>query len=193
MSKETTSKQQIRREIEAQRGVLDAQWLVAASMQVVENLLSLEIFLSSKTVALYMAIAGEVNLDSLFQKCRELGKRTCIPVFNAKEKLYEMAEITPETECFTGHYGIREPLSPALFPMDKVDLVIVPGVAFDRKGGRLGRGGGYYDRLLKGFSGASAAVAFDFQVLPKIPLEQHDKPMDVLVTETGTEIMNVLQ
>ncbi len=191
MSKEITSKQQIRREIETQRKALDAQWLETASARVVETLLSMDVFQSAETVALYMAIAGEVNLDSLFQRCRELGKRTCIPVFNTKEKLYEMAEITLETECFTGHYGIREPLSPALFPMDNIDLVVVPGVAFDRKGNRLGRGGGYYDRLLEGFSGASSAVAFDFQVLPAIPLEQHDKPVDVLVTET--EIMNVLQ
>ncbi|MCK5675811.1 MAG: 5-formyltetrahydrofolate cyclo-ligase [Verrucomicrobia bacterium] len=191
MSKEITSKQQIRREIETQRKALDAQWLETASARVVETLLSMDVFQSAETVALYMAISGEVNLDSLFQKCRELGKRTCIPVFNTKEKLYEMAEITPETECLTGHYGIREPLSPCLFPMDNVDLVVVPGVAFDRKGNRLGRGGGYYDRLLEGFSGASSAVAFDFQVLPSIPLEQHDKPVDVLVTET--EIMNVLQ
>ncbi len=191
MSKEITSKQQIRREIETQRKALDAQWLETASARVVETLLSMDVFQSAETVALYMAIAGEVNLDSLFQKCRELGKRTCIPVFNTKEKLYEMAEITLETECFTGHYGIREPLSPALFPMGNIDLVVVPGVAFDRKGNRLGRGGGYYDRLLEGFSGASSAVAFDFQVLPAIPLEQHDKPVDVLVTET--EIMSVLQ
>ncbi len=191
MSKEMISKQQIRREIEAQRGVLDTQWLEAASVRIVENLQSLEVFQSSETVALYMAIAGEVNLDSLFQKCRELGKRTCIPVFNAKEKLYEMAEITPETECSTGHYGIREPLSPALIPMGNVDLVVVPGVAFDRKGNRLGRGGGYYDRLLEEFSGTSVAVTFDFQVLPTIPVEQHDKPVDILVTEM--KIMNLLQ
>jgi len=193
MTKGMRSKQDIRKQVEAKRKALDAQWLKAASARVVENLQSLEVFQSSETVALYMAIAGEVNLDSLFPKCWELGKRTCIPVFNAKTKLYEMAEITPETECFTGHYGIQEPLSPALFPMGNVDLVVVPGVAFDREGSRLGRGGGYYDRLLEGFSGASVAVAFDFQILPKIPLEQHDKPVDILVTETETEIVNVLQ
>ncbi|MEN8255570.1 MAG: 5-formyltetrahydrofolate cyclo-ligase [Verrucomicrobiota bacterium] len=191
MSKAMESKQDIRKQIKAKRKALDVQWLEAASIRVVGNLLSLEVFRSSETVALYMAIAGEVNLDPLFPKCRELGKRTCIPVFNAEKKLYEMTEIMPETECSTGHYGIREPLSPALFPMRKIDLVVVPGVAFDRKGNRLGRGGGYYDRLLEGFSGASVAVAFDFQVLPQIPLEPHDKPVDVLVSET--EIMNVLQ
>lgn len=184
------SKQQIRREIEAERKVLDAQWVEDTSARIVENLRTLEAFQSSKTIALYMALAGEVKLDTLFPTCWKLGKRTCIPVFNAKAKIYEMAEITPETECFTGHYGIREPLSPALFPMDKIDLIAVPGVAFDRKGNRLGRGGGYYDRLLEGFSGISAAVAFDFQVLSEIPAERHDKPVNALVTETG--IINVL-
>jgi len=183
------SKQQIRQEVAAKRKMLDAQWVEAASARVVENFQKLPGFESAGTIALYMAIAGEVKLDALFPKCWKLGKRTCIPVFNTEAKIYEMAEITPETPCFTGHYGIQEPFSPAVFPMEKVDFVAVPGVAFDRQGNRLGRGGGYYDRLLEGFNGVSAAVAFDFQIFPEIPVEQHDRPVDGLVTEAG--IINV--
>ena len=190
MSKGTASKQQVRREIEARRGALDSRWVEAASTRITRNLQTLEAFQSAGTIALYMAIDGEVNLDPLFPECWKSGKRTCIPVFNAAEKIYEMAEITPETDYKTGHYDIREPISPALFPMDKIDLVAVPGVAFDQKGHRLGRGGGYYDRLLAGFSGISVALAFDFQILPAVPVEQHDRPVDALVTET--EIVNVL-
>lgn len=179
-----STKQQIRREIEAQRKALDFRWLEAASARVVENFQALEAFQPSETVALYMAIAGEVALGPLFSKCWKLGKRTCIPLFNAKAKIYEMAEVSAETEYRIGHYGIREPLSPALFPLDDIDLIAVPGVAFDREGNRLGRGGGYYDRLLEGLPGVSAAVAFDFQILPHIPCETHDKPVDALATET---------
>ena len=171
--------------------MLDAQWAEAASTRIVENFQTLEAFQPSETVALYMAIAGEVELGPLFSKCWKLGKRTCIPLFNAEARIYEMAEVSAETEYRIGHYGIREPLSPALLPMGEVGLVAVPGVAFDRAGNRLGRGGGYYDRLLDGFSGVSAAVAFGFQLLPEIPCEAHDKPVDALVTET--EIVNVLR
>lgn len=183
MSKGMGSKQDIRKQIETKRQALDPRWAETASMRIVEKLLSLGAFHSADTVALYMAMAGEVNLDALFPKCRKLGKRTCIPVFNREAKIYEMAEITEETPFVTGHYGIREPLSPSIIPMQKVDLVAVPGVAFDRLGNRLGRGGGYYDRLLAGFSGTTVAVAFDFQILPAFPVESHDKPMNTLVTE----------
>ncbi len=178
------SKERIRKEIEAQRRALDFQWMEAASARIVENLQTLKAFQNSETVALYMAIGGEVELEPLFSPCWKRGNRTCIPIFNAEAKLYEIAEVSAETEYRTGHYGIREPLSPSLLPMAKIDLVAVPGVAFDRQGNRLGRGGGYYDRLLAGFSGVSAAVAFDFQILPHIPCEVHDKPVDALATET---------
>lgn len=190
MPKEKTSKQQIRRDIEARRSALAPSWVEAASTRIIRNFQTLEAFQSAGTIALYMAIGGEVNLDSLFPECWKSGKRTCIPVFNAEAKIYELAEITHDTDFKTGHYGIREPVSPALCPMDEIDLVAVPGVAFDRKGRRLGRGGGYYDRLLTGYSGVSAALAFDFQILPAIPTEPHDRPVDALVTET--KIINVL-
>ena len=95
-----------------------------------------------------------------------------------------MAEITKETLMQTAHYGIQEPISPILIPSDLINVMAVPGVAFDRRGNRLGRGGGYYDRLLNNFCGYAVAVAFDFQVLPKIPYESHDIPVNEIVTET---------
>lgn len=179
-----TSKQDIRTGITAKRKALDPQWMKAASAQVVENFQTLEAFQSAKTVALYMAIGGEVDLETLFPKCRELGKRTCIPVFNAETNLYEMAEIAADTECRTGRYGIREPIPPSLVPMNQIDLIAVPGVAFDPQGNRLGRGGGHYDRLLEGFGGYTAGVAFNFQILPRIPTDEHDQPVLSIATET---------
>ncbi len=183
------TKPELRRETEARRKALDPRWVKTASARIVETLLSMEAFQSAKTVALYMAIGGEVNLDTLSQKCWNLGKHTCVPVFSETTEIYEMAEITAETKYSTGHFGIREPVSPVLYPKNQIDLIVVPGVAFDRKGNRLGRGGGHYDRLLEGFSGVSAGVAFDFQVLPDIPAEPHDKPVDFLVTEKS--VVNV--
>jgi 5-formyltetrahydrofolate cyclo-ligase len=180
------SKRQIRNQIAAKRQALDAGWLDAASAKVVENLQTLPAFQSAKTVALYMAIGGEVRLEPLFAKCRKLGKTTAIPVFNPSTRLYEMAAITGNTRFETGNYGIQEPVAPAPIGIAEIDFMVVPGVAFDLHGNRLGRGGGYYDRLLDGFQGVSAAVAFDFQVLDHIPSDPHDIPVDFLVTETQT-------
>ena len=183
------SKERIRREIAEKRKRLEARWLEATSARVAKNLLLLEAFQSAKTVALYMGIDGEVDLDGLFPICRKLGKRTCIPVFNAETKRYEMAQIMEDTPCHTGRYGIREPISPTLVTMDEIDLIAVPGIAFDPNGNRLGRGGGYYDRLLEGFRGYAAGVAFDFQILPKIPADAHDQPVECIATET--RILNI--
>jgi 5-formyltetrahydrofolate cyclo-ligase len=190
MLKKPESKQLLRTEIAARRNALDVQWLEIASARIAENFQTLEAFRPSGMVALYKAIAGEVDLDTLFSRCWERGKRTCIPVFNLSTKIYEMAEVTAETAYSTGHHRIQEPISPALVPMESIELMAVPGVAFDRNGNRLGRGGGYYDRLLAGFSGLSAGVSFDFQLFPQIPSEPHDIPVDTIVTEFG--IINVL-
>ncbi|MDH3982024.1 MAG: 5-formyltetrahydrofolate cyclo-ligase, partial [Kiritimatiellaceae bacterium] len=79
--------------------------------------------------------------------------------------------------------GIKEPISPTLVPLDEIDLIAVPGVAFDLTRNRLGRGGGYYDRILEDFGGTSVAVAFGFQILEEIPVDPHDEPVDILITE----------
>lgn len=179
-----SSKQDIRSAITARRKALDPGWLESTSREVSNNLQTLGAFRTAKFVALYMAVGGEVNLETLFHACWKLGKRTCIPVFNTGTKLYEMAEISKDTTCRKSRYGILEPVSPTLVPVDQIDLMAVPGVAFDPSGNRLGRGGGYFDRLLEEFRGCTAAVAFDFQILPDIPVEAHDRPVQYIVTET---------
>lgn len=183
------TKQQLRKTIAAQRTALNARWLEQASTAVIENLQALDVFQEAACIALYKAIGGEVDLEALFAHCWALGKRTAVPVFNAKTRLYEMAEITAGTEYFCGNYGIQEPVQPAILPNSAIDLIAVPGVGFDRSGRRLGRGGGYYDRILENFSGAAAGICFDFQIIDLVPAEPHDIPVDYLVTET--KVLNV--
>ncbi|NNJ70746.1 MAG: 5-formyltetrahydrofolate cyclo-ligase [Kiritimatiellales bacterium] len=180
------TKQQVRNTISARRRELDPDWTKAASEQVIENLASMKPFKTARSVALYQAIAGEVQLGALFSLCRELDKKTCIPVFNPVQKIYEMSMVTASTAYRTGHHGIREPVSVHPVALEEIDMIIVPGVAFDRQGNRLGRGGGYYDRLLNGYPGFSAAVAFDFQIMDTVPVEATDIPVQALVTESKT-------
>ncbi len=180
------TKEQLRGEIGAKRKGLDPDWIAAASQRVIENLVSMESFKTAGSVALYKAIGGEVQLHSLFLLCWELGKQTCIPVFDQTRKIYEMALITAASTFKSGHYGIQEPASIQPVSLKAIDLMIVPGVAFDLKGNRLGRGGGYYDRLLNGYSGVSAAVAFDFQLVEEIPVDPTDIPVHAVITESRT-------
>ncbi|QBG47077.1 5-formyltetrahydrofolate cyclo-ligase [Verrucomicrobia bacterium S94] len=179
-----TTKHELRRQVGKKRAALDAEWLKTASASLIRQFRSLDIFKTSKTVALYKAIGGEVNLEPLFEHCWSLGKRTAIPVFNANSRVYEMAEISSSTQFRTGNYGIPEPVSPERLPLSAINLIIVPGVAFDLAGNRLGRGGGYYDRMLSVFSGSTVGVCFDFQWLETVPVDPHDQPVDFVVTET---------
>jgi 5-formyltetrahydrofolate cyclo-ligase len=179
-----TTKAQLREEIAQRRRGLDPEWSAAASARIADQLRDLDVFRDAGTVALYKATPGEVDLELLFAACRDAGKRICIPFFLEKENIYALTEITAETRFKPGRFGIEEPLCPALAAVSGIDLMIVPGVAFDPSGNRLGRGGGYYDRLLSGFSGISAAAAFDFQIYPQIPYDHHDIRVDLIATET---------
>lgn len=185
------SKQEIRRQMEARRRALDEDTLAAAGTRIIDRLCGLEVFRQAETVGLYMAAAGEVNLDPLLNVCRSAGKRTAIPLFREESRSYAMSLVSPDTPFRTGHYGIREPRTPAPCPVEQIELMVVPGVAFDRTGRRLGRGGGYYDRLLAGFPHTAAAVALDFQLLPEIPSQTHDLPVRLIVTEK--RVINVLK
>jgi len=178
------SKSRLRKQMDEQRHSLEPTWIGKTSRRITDALQGLEPFQAANSIALYKAISGEVDLERLFPVCWQTRKRTCIPVFNRQLHCYEMAGIDRSTPFKTGNYGIQEPVSPALVPIETIDLIVVPGVAFDLSGNRLGRGGGYYDRLLDGYSGITVAVAFDFQVFPEIPCDAHDIPVDYLVTET---------
>lgn len=177
------TKQELRSEIADQRKNLGFQWLETASQQLIDHFQTLEEFQTSEVIALYKALGGEVNLETLFPKCWKLGKRTCIPIFNKQMRIYEMTEINESTQFRTGHYGIREPLEMHRLNLAEIDLIAVPGVGFDLKGNRLGRGGGYYDRMLNEFTGFAVGIAFEFQLFPKIPAENHDQRVQAVLTE----------
>ena len=173
----------LRRHIARRRRRLSAAFVEAAGRRIREHLALLPPFRRAHTIALYLALPGEVNLDPLFSYCRSRGRRTCVPVFDPERRTYHFAEIFPSSPLRRGNYGIREPAGTRIVPVEEIDLVVVPAVAFDPAGNRLGRGGGYYDRLLENFSGTAVGVAFGFQLLSAVPVDLHDRPVDFIVTE----------
>ncbi|MBP5639475.1 MAG: 5-formyltetrahydrofolate cyclo-ligase [Victivallales bacterium] len=118
------------------------------------------------------------------------GNDLFLPRYNRENSSYELVKICSlESELASGHYGILEPIPsligsqpPFLAPMQRVWLV--PALAFDRSGNRLGRGAGYYDRLLEGADGVKIGVAYDCQIADAIPSGAHDVAMDYVVTES---------
>ena len=171
------TKSEIRKQITAQRP--DVQTLERLSEQIVKKFQTLELFRQAKAVGTYMPLPDEVDISPLFQT---LEKQMYIPAYDEKSGGYRLAKYTPELK--NGKFGIPEPENPVWAEADELDLILVPGVAFDRAGGRIGRGGGFYDRLLPQYSAVRAAICFDFQCLEAIPTESHDCTMDLLITES---------
>jgi len=157
------------------------------SLVILDKLFATPEFQSSKTVLFYSSFDVEVKTFEMMLKARESGKQVALPTINVEKK-----EIIPSIvedlhgDLETGPYGIQHVKEHVRYPVDprRVELVIVPGIAFDRGGYRIGRGAGFYDRFLARFGSeiSSIGLAFDFQVFEQIPHDDHDIPVTQVIT-----------
>ena len=128
----------------------------------------------------YLALNGEVETTDMINKARQIGKEICVPLCDNQEKRLRPALLQENSILEKGPYNTWQPQIKIDLPIEKLDLVIVPGLAFDKDGNRLGRGRGYYDRLLKivPHNTHSIGLAFDFQILTNLPFNQEDTPVE---------------
>ena len=135
----------------------------------------------------YVSIGAEVETGWILSQALADGKRVAVPMTRKKPNRIFPAEIRSRQDLkITGHFGIPQPKHPhRRIPLKKLELVIVPGIAFDRRGRRLGRGGGYFDRFLSRLPASVPCVglAFKFQVVKKLPVESHDKSVSKVITD----------
>jgi 5-formyltetrahydrofolate cyclo-ligase len=126
-----------------------------------------------------------VKTDKIISEALAHGKRILVPFANVAKRQLLLSEISNLNELSPGAFGIPEPKHNKKFPIEKVDLVIVPGIAFDRKGNRVGYGTGFYDRFLKKIkkSVPFVALAYDFQIVGDIPANKMDVRIHKIVTE----------
>jgi 5-formyltetrahydrofolate cyclo-ligase len=157
------------------------------SQVISEKFLALPVFQRAKTILFYASIKGEVDTFAMIEKALALEKRVALPVVRKKEKKIVPALVTTLSGLTKGAYGILEPESSGTHevPLREIDLVVVPGLAFDQKNNRLGRGAGYYDRFLSELplKTPTVGLAFDFQVVNVLPgLKPHDRPVTLVLT-----------
>ncbi len=133
----------------------------------------------AKTVAAYCALEREPHVLTPWPEA----KTVLLPRIEGDR--LELRVVRSEEELIQGKFGISEPPPHAPRAEAKADLILVPGLAFDPAGGRLGRGGGFYDRFLAGFEGVKVGVCFPELVVDEIPMEEHDVRMDFVVTSEG--------
>ncbi len=151
------------------------------SNRITQKLLSLPEIKVSKYILLYYPHKNEVNTLPVIQKLLKEGKSVLLPKVQGKDII--PIKINNLFQLKKGYAGIKEPEGEAVSP-EKIDVVIVPGVAFDRKGHRLGYGKGYYDRFLLKTKAKKIGLAYDFQIVQEIPAEEHDVPLDLIITPT---------
>ncbi|MBN1269669.1 MAG: 5-formyltetrahydrofolate cyclo-ligase [Kiritimatiellae bacterium] len=178
-------KQALRREIRARRRALDPAWVAEASGRIQQAVLGLDAFRQARAVGGYLSLPHEVQTAGLIAACWAANKRVAVPVFDHRRKLYSWGWHEPQGETQHRRWRIAEPLRIRPAAGREIDLILVPAVAVDRAGRRLGHGGGYYDRMLAETRALRVAVVFDFQVLEAVPARSHDSIMDVIVTENG--------
>jgi 5-formyltetrahydrofolate cyclo-ligase len=187
-------KQTLKQQIIEKRNSLKEEEIIRKSNKIKNNLFSLQEFQKAENILFYVSFNKEVNTQEIIKGLLKEKEKNIIVPFTIKNDLrLHLSELKDFVELEPKTFGILEPKEKYIreFNKDKLDLVIVPGIVFDKKGHRIGYGYGYYDRFLKTIKKeiVKIGLAFDFQLIEKIPEEKHDVPLNIIVTEN--EIIKV--
>jgi 5-formyltetrahydrofolate cyclo-ligase len=192
MSREQLTKKEWREKISALKSNLSEQEWREKSQDIHKLLFTQSLWHHSKHIALYHSVEKEVDTIAIIQRGWELGKCIYLPKCNAKEKQLIFYHVESLDQLEGVYYGIPEPVPARCQKLrpEELELVIVPGLAFDQRGYRIGYGGGFYDRFLSNISSQvnTLSLAFSFQVLQKeeLPNDSFDIPVGTIVTDQET-------
>jgi 5-formyltetrahydrofolate cyclo-ligase len=179
------TKEELRRSIRAQLQRFTPAEIIQKSTRICEAIAAHPWWRDAGVVCLFAPQPLEPNVDLLWEKIS--GKRVCYP--RVKEQNLDLLFVPSPEALAPSRWNLREPLHAPenLAPLDRIDLLLVPGLAFSRGKGRLGRGGGFYDRLIAQscLRARKIGVCFDLQLAPELPVEAHDREVDQIVTESG--------
>jgi 5-formyltetrahydrofolate cyclo-ligase len=182
-------KREIRKRVLGQRNLLSGEELASRSGEIIARLMRIEAIRSASTLMAYLSFGSEVAADDLIRWGWKEGKRIVVPFCPPEGREMTACRIDGFDELEKGRYGIRAPEAGRLRPVPsgEIDAVVVPAVAFDRRGYRVGYGGGYYDRFLPAATRAiRIGAAFACQIIKGIPVGPYDVKMDCIVTEEET-------
>jgi 5-formyltetrahydrofolate cyclo-ligase len=177
------TKDEIRRQMRRARRERSAAWVRRNSARIQRVVTALPEFAAARRVFCYLARPDEVQTEPILRACFDGAKDVAVPAFCPETGAYRPARFERGSGLGVGPHGLPEPAEPVWVELGRQTVALVPGVAFDESGGRLGHGGGHYDRMLRGRAAARIALAFDFQVLESVPMDANDEPMDMIVTE----------
>jgi len=178
-------KSEIRSRIESQRRSLSGESVAFKSSKIISHLKKIPEYQAAKTVHCYAAWRNEVNTHQLIKDILQTGRRVIVPVTDLSRHILLHSEIKSFDELQKGTFGILEPPKDRFrkVAISEFDLVIVPGVAFDLSGHRIGFGGGFYDGFLGNVKATKIALAYEFQRVDEIPTRPEDEQVDILISE----------
>lgn len=187
----TNTKKALREAMMQRRLALSPAEVTDRSQRIARRLFTLPSYQEAGFIMTYVSFRHEVETAPIIRAALEAGKRVAVPYTNRQEKkLLPLEIIDFPGELAPGQWGILEPRPEVWRPVNphQLQLIIVPGLAFDAQGNRLGYGGGYYDRFLPPLAGRAMAVAlaYDFQVYPRLCCNTYDYPVDMVITEHET-------
>jgi 5-formyltetrahydrofolate cyclo-ligase len=192
------TKDDIRRGIRKKRRELDPAAAGAASLAAEKALVALPEFAGVSVVCCYCALPGEVDTNWIIEHCWNHAVQICVPAYRSESGDYGVARLDRTSRLVQGKFGVMEPAEKHWIEVAGVDLIAVPGLAFDKHGGRVGHGGGHYDRIMRGDEPMAesvrmreggqkrllkAGLGFDWQVFDLVPMNSDDVRLDVIVTD----------
>ena len=185
------NKQKIRQQMLAQLRTQPESLRQEKSEKILKRVIGLEKFQSAQWLFSYVSLEYEVNTYPLIDHAQQLGKKMAVPVIFNKEKKRGRFVISEVWDRFLefeiGPFRIQQPKSQFIRPVEpkKIEIAMIPCVAFDKKGRRLGHGKGFFDRFLGELSVGclKVGIGFDFQLVSELPQEPHDLPLDLIVTD----------
>lgn len=181
-------KAEIRKDALALRNMLSDEERTQKSKAIMQYLFDFANFLEAKIVLFYINTPQEVATEAMIIKSWEYEKVIALPWVNKKKgKIFPFKIDNLDKDIRAGYRGIREPIPKRCkpIPVDYIDLAVIPGVAFDERGGRIGHGTGFYDKFIPGLNTTTrkVALAFECQIVPQIPMEPHDRYIDIIITD----------
>jgi 5-formyltetrahydrofolate cyclo-ligase len=180
------TKAALRLEMKRIRLAQDPPAMAAASLPAQARLCALPSFARARRVGLYLARPDEVATARILEAVYAGGREAAVPARVGDSWEYRFCRLRPAAPLRAGSMGIGEPAEPEWVDADGLDFIVVPGVAFDARGRRLGHGRGCYDRLLAGAGRAfKAGLCFEWQMVETVPTDNRDVAMDAVVTDSG--------
>lgn len=181
-------KKRLRKEILQRMNSLSEEQYTTLSAKIVDSLYKQREWIEAKTIGITLSMEREVNTYAIIEKAWEEGKAIVVPKCNRETRTMTFRQITNFEQLETVYMNLREP-DPSIteeVSVEEIGLLLVPGVAFTRKGERVGYGGGYYDRYLVNYKEKTLSLVFDFQIVSHIPVEPFDKTVQKIITEKET-------